>query len=1625
MKRLLAPSLVSSALLASGLAASSPAPAATSATELSRSRAFPEGLLPVGGEPSAEENAALAAALREPAGPARRAAVDAFITARPTSSWLPALLLNRGLLRFDEGYFSSALADWLRAWELGRKEQPSRPEAAALVTRALAEAVKMYCRVGRVAEAKALLAEFGDRACDGLNASMLDQSRKAIGQMETMPDDCFKCGPFALSSILHHQRAHTRATQTCITTYATTAQGTSLAEIERLANERLGMRMQAARRTSSQAPLLLPAVVHWKLNHYGALLESRDGRYLFADPTFGTSAWIGAEAIAEESDGYFLVPAGPLPPGWTKVTEAEAGKIWGRGDCAMGDGNGTGKGDPKTPPCGRGPGMAFWSIHTSLASLNLEDTPLVHLPPVGPAVVFRINYSQLEQNQPTTINYSNAGPLWNLSFVSSLTFDSNNARARMGDGGTELYTRFNAGTGTYDPDQSGGATLVRISATNYERRATDGSKLVFATPDGSGRIFLTQTVDPQGNALTCNYDADFRLVSVTDAIGQITALEHGSNAPGDPRFYRVTKVTDPFGRFTTLTYDASHRLSSITDPIGIVSQFSYNASSQVTKLTTPYGETNFTFGTTNAAPQGVASFVEAVEPNGARQRVESLQYSTTPATEPAAQVPTGMPTHNDYMQYRNSYYWNRQAMAEGAGDYSKAQLSHFLHLNIASIKANVLESTKAPFENRVWYAYQGQGDPIYTTEGMSAGPAFIGRVLDDGTSQVYRYTYNAQGNVTQYVDPLGRTTKYGYAANGVDLLTIKQVNAQGGDDLIGTYSWNSQHRPVTYTDATGATISYGYNARGQLTSITNPRGEAITYTYNAQGFLTEIDGPLPGLVDRSTFTYDAAGRVASVTNADGYTTAFFYDALNRLIRSNYPDGTYEELTYTLLDPTSLRDRLGRIALATYDSVRQATSTTDPLGRVIRYDWCTCGSLRELVDELGRTTRWERDLLGRPTAKIYADGSRESYSYEATTSRLASMTDPRGHTRIYRYYADDQPEAILYANPAGQPVTPSVWYTYDAAYPRGRTMTDGTGVTTFTYGAVGSGLASNANRLIEIHSTWTNSRVAFGYDEIGRVASRTIDGAAQFFQRDAAGRVNSLQNALGSFTYAYENASSRVTRVDLPNGQVSTAAYFANAGDRRLQQIRHTAPGGALLSQFDYTHDSGGRVSNWQERAGTNPPLTQTLSYDAASQLLAVNATGRNFAFTYDLASNRLTRTLNGATTSFTFNALNELQSATPALGGDKTYSWDAENRLVGIAYAGSPNTTRLIYDGAGRGVGIQEYNGATLVSEKRFVWDSYERAEERDTAGLVTRRYFPQGEQVAGTAFFYTMDHLGSVRELTDASGAVRARYEYEPFGPRTRVSGDLEATRGFTGHYLHTPSGLYLAPYRAYDPLTGRWLSRDPIEESDGLNMYAYVGNSPANATDPLGLWTRATGPSADVQLIPAAGPGATVIANSGTIWDSNGASGTYKGGSLGPAFGTMGGGGSAEVSFTTANSAREAVEGNVANLAFTGGLLGRAGISFSGGQNDDGSVWVGVGFSGGAGGGLAGSLTSGPSTFTPDPPAPAKAPPAAAPAAAGARTGGKPKAAPAPKKTPKPNPPPARKPTPRGYIPPDACKF
>jgi RHS repeat-associated protein len=110
---------------------------------------------------------------------------------------------------------------------------------------------------------------------------------------------------------------------------------------------------------------------------------------------------------------------------------------------------------------------------------------------------------------------------------------------------------------------------------------------------------------------------------------------------------------------------------------------------------------------------------------------------------------------------------------------------------------------------------------------------------------------------------------------------------------------------------------------------------------------------------------------------------------------------------------------------------------------------------------------------------------------------------------------------------------------------------------------------------------------------------------------------------------------------------------------------------------------------------------------------------------------------------------------------------------------------------------------------------------------------------------WYHKNYLDHVYAVSDDSGNLDEHYRYTAFGEVTiyNGSGTIKASTQINNQImwntrrLDVVTGYYLYKYRHYDPQLGRWPSRDPIEEDGGVNLYTFVGNSPINNWDKLGL--------------------------------------------------------------------------------------------------------------------------------------------------------------------------------------------
>ena len=1147
--------------------------------------------------------------------------LTAFLKAHPHSGWRVSLWTDLGLSYLHYGYFSRALDALGAAWSEGKDAKDARVKAE--VDRAVGELVLLHAELGHAEEVAALLKEIGNRPVSGPATTTVQLARETLWIMQNDPKHMWLCGPLALRFLMLAEKISPKQVD-FLQWYHAGPKGVSLAELERL-SDKAGDPYVAIYRSADE-PVPVPSVVHWKVGHYAAILAKENGGYRVYDPVLGIQDhWIAAGALKSEASGYFLVRADQAKSaGWRKVAGGEAGQVWGAGptpgpppDFPSGP-----PADPPPPPCNCG-GMTSYNIGELGVGVVLADTPVGYAPQKGPSARVSITYNQWEASQPAVFSFFNISPKWTFNFLTYIQDDPNaqgsNVIRYRPTGGDSPELGYNFTTGAFTADELDESVLVLASHSPvvYTRQLPDGTVETYAQSDGATsyprHVFLTKIADPQGNTLTLNYQIvsnQVLLTSLTDATGRQTTFTYG-NASFP---LQVTKITDPFGRSATLAYDGTGRLTSITDVLGLTSSYTYDANSLVDALTTPYGTTTFHYG-----GSGNARWVQATDPLGNNEREETLQPAPVPYSDPSNTVPVGIVNpFNEYLDYRDSFHWDQHAYVvagctltgnlPSTCNYSDARDSHFTHYsyNINYATWQSTESRKYPLENRIWQNLPGQNSPpisYYCTLGTACSgtydqPSAVGRVLNDGSTQLSQYAYNAAGNLTQYIDPAGRTTNFIYAPNNIDLVEVDQVTGQGNAQ-IASYTYNAQHRPLTYTDAAYQVTRYSYNAAGQVTRIALPLGRVWNLAYDSLGRLISVTNPNGATA--MSYTYDAFDRVATATDSEGYTLSYAYDAADRVTQLTYPDATTRTYTYSNLDLASATDRQGHATNYSYNANRNLISSTNPVAGITRYAYFPNGVLQSLTDPNGNTTSWTIDVESRPTQKQYANGAQQNFVYESTTSRLASITDALGQTKQYSYTVDNRLAGISYANALNP--TPYVYFSYDPYFPRlSGTYDQVSGATEYSYVPVGS---PGALRLQQESFTLPEATIGYRYDAAGRRIARTIGTSPpETFGYDRLDRLVTHIDPLGRFAISYLGQTNQPTSRQLAgtSDQISWS-YLPNSGDRRLAGINNYA-----IRQYQFSTTPEALVSAITQQSSRG---SQTWNFvnDAANRLTSATFDG--------------------------------------------------------------------------------------------------------------------------------------------------------------------------------------------------------------------------------------------------------------------------------------------------------------------------------------------------------------------------------------------------------------------------------
>jgi RHS repeat-associated protein len=422
---------------------------------------------------------------------------------------------------------------------------------------------------------------------------------------------------------------------------------------------------------------------------------------------------------------------------------------------------------------------------------------------------------------------------------------------------------------------------------------------------------------------------------------------------------------------------------------------------------------------------------------------------------------------------------------------------------------------------------------------------------------------------------------------------------------------------------------------------------------------------------------------------------------------------------------------------------------------------------------------------------------------------------------------------------------TVNYTYDAL---DRLITKATPEGTLTYHYYSTGMVES------IQSSNTNgANVSYTYDGLNRL-STVVD--------------NHLPSN-NTTTYTYDNASNVVT-VAYPNGVTSTSTYDEL---NRLTELS-TSASGTQIANYSYTLGLTGNRTNATEQSGR----TLQWSYNGIYQLTNESITGdpanndgnNGYAsYTLDPVGNRTgaTSTFSGFSPGFgSYNPNDQISTETYDSNGNvigtangNSYVYDSENRMIQMVKG--TTTITMKYDAFGNRVSKAVTTAGVTTTTQYLVDDlnptGYAQVLDELTGPIgsaaVSRTYtyglqrISQVQITGNVLSYYQYDGGGSVRQLTNSAGQVTDSYEYDAFGNSFTKVGTTPNNYLYRGEQYDSDLSLYYLRARYYNPLTGRFLSRDPYEpklrDSHGrpidpkkFHKYLYAGGDPVNALDPTG---------------------------------------------------------------------------------------------------------------------------------------------------------------------------------------------
>jgi len=1011
------------------------------------------------------------------------------------------------------------------------------------------------------------------------------------------------------------------------------------------------------------------------------------------------------------------------------------------------------------------------------------------------------------------------------------------------------------GAQTYDSPTADFSTLTRLADGSFSRRMKDGTVYNFGADglqttmlDRNGNITqylynsddsLGRIVDPTGREYQFSYSGG-RLVSISDPLNRITRFQHDADG-------NLIRIIEPNNDQRQFEYDANHLLTAQEDQRDNRKQYSYNAQGRIIGALLADGST---IGITPSGANGVIDNTDGAGSN---------RFNLAPGPTLSRDVQNLLVDQNGNLSTSEVDSNSAPTMKQDA--VGRTTLYERDEDSLAM-------QTTRPNTSRITRTFDDLGNPTLVREEFNSAEY---RYSYDANSLVTQFinprsntttiTRDAQGNATSIVNQLGHTSTMQYDTRGLVTRSVSPNN------LVTTYVYNSQALLDTLTETPPATspgniriTRYSYDAAGQMTQVITPDNITLDMVYDVKGRLSSVSDNLNQQIEYSYDPYNnlIQTNTRSSDNSLALRVQQAFDVRNRLVEIRAPQNDVEDsVIQRLLDDNSnlsgMIDPNGNQTSNRYDGEDRMTGNTHRLNGITGYTYDTNDRITEVIAPNGVTTRYTYDLIARRTTETSSDRGAISYQYDLANN-LTQMTDARGIVVTMAYDELERVSNKTFPNTLANKIE-DVSYVYDnCAFGLGYlcAMNDESGSTAYAYDVFGNPVSMSFTEIAGVEYS-----TAYAYDNGDNMIQSTYpSGRIVNYGRDGVRRINQIQtsvagqaiNLIDNITYRGDN---QMLTYRFGNGLTDTRSYDLQ-GRLVSQQLSSTT---STLDSRNYSYDLNSNITNIDTNIEDN-----RYGYDALDRIIEDTLnTNSPIRFNYDLNDNRQNSQsddlLNSSQISYVQGsnriASNDaLVETAPASFANRSLIFNDANRLFQLIEDGT-RTAEYIYNDQGQRTRktIFQSDGTTVDSITIYHYDrmGYLIEETTETGALIRDYIWQEGmypvaqiDNTTGTeqVLYLYNDHLMTNRLATDQSQNVVWRWEGEAFGnTQAQELAGFSVNLRFPGQYFDEETNLHYNHFRYYDPELGRYIASDPIGLFAGTNTYSYANQNSLSFYDPYGL--------------------------------------------------------------------------------------------------------------------------------------------------------------------------------------------